>query len=195
MQRACLWPAAARRVAGCTGVPAAWAGKALPPPALPDARPRRLQDEVTRCYDSAMRQGLYDKQAYIAKNKAEYWAEASQAWFEATVRTDVTSGVRCKAELVQRDPDLARLMLRVYGDNAWVYMDSAPGKFRSAPPRGARMGVAEVRQRLGGGGGHGGPARPAAAGGAPQRGGLGGMLSSFGSKAKDKLAAFSRATS
>lgn len=153
-----------------------------------------LQAEIKRCYESAMRQNLYNKQAYIATNQAEYWAEGSQAWFEATVRTDVTSGVRCKAELVERDPDLSRLMLRVYGENDWVYMDSAPGKFRSAPPRCARMTVAEVRRRLAGG--HGGPARPsAAAGGAAAPGTLSGMLSGLGSKAKSKLAAFAREVS
>lgn len=81
-------------------------------------------------------------------NKQEFFAEATQAWFEATVRTDVTSGLRTKHELYQRDPELAAFMLRVYGSNDWVYPDTAPGKLRGQAPRGTRVTTAEIQKRL-----------------------------------------------
>ena len=50
--------------------------------------------------------------------------KSTQAWFEATVRTDVTDGLRTRWQLAERDPELAVLMLRVYGRNEWLYSDT-----------------------------------------------------------------------
>jgi hypothetical protein len=108
-----------------------------------------VQKEVETCYDNIMAKGVYDKDAYIAKNKDEYWAESTQAWFEATVRTDVTCGIRTKHELAERDPELAKLMLRIYGANTWIYPDTAPNKFRGKPPACTRVPPAQIAQRLG----------------------------------------------
>ena len=37
-------------------------------------------------YLHATKEGLYDRDCYMASNESEYWAEGSQSWFDATVR-------------------------------------------------------------------------------------------------------------
>jgi len=75
-------------------------------------------------------------------NAEEYFAEMSQAWFEATVRTDVTSGVITRKELKKRDPRLAKLMRTIWGNGRWRYLDDAPyhsfqaSKARRSPDHG-----------------------------------------------------------
>lgn len=49
----------------------------------------------------------------MMENADEYFAEASQAWFGATVRTDVNSGAHTRRLLQERDPGLAELLLQV----------------------------------------------------------------------------------
>ncbi|EFJ48643.1 hypothetical protein VOLCADRAFT_117556, partial [Volvox carteri f. nagariensis] len=96
---------------------------------------------VKRLYNKAYRSGLYDKGAYIMENEDEYWAEGTQAWFDATIRTDVTSGVNTRGQLQQRDPGLAALMARVYGDGSWRYPLDSPRPFRChhTPPEDPRQ--------------------------------------------------------
>ncbi|GIL51691.1 hypothetical protein Vafri_7630 [Volvox africanus] len=67
------------------------------------------------------------------ENEEEYWAEGTQAWFDATIRTDVTSGVNTREKLRQRDPGLAAMMTRAYGDGPWRYPCDSPGAFRMRP--------------------------------------------------------------
>jgi hypothetical protein len=69
---------------------------------------------------------------------------ASQAWFEATTRTDVTDGLRTRAEIADRAPHLAAFLLRVYGNNEWIYPDSAPKKLSGKVPKCARMPLANI---------------------------------------------------
>jgi hypothetical protein len=107
-----------------------------------------LQKEIHRLYAQARQRKTYKLDVYLMKNADEYWAEATQAWFEATVRTDVTDGVRTRWELAGRDPEVAALMLRVYGRNEWLYSDTQPGKFSHAPPACARKGLPDVEQRI-----------------------------------------------
>lgn len=49
----------------------------------------------------------------MMKNVEEYWAEACQAWFDATVRTDVNSGINQRQILQAHDPDLSLLLEEV----------------------------------------------------------------------------------
>lgn len=44
------------------------------------------QDEIAAAYQAAKAGGGYDPGCYMMANSSEYWAEGSQAWFEATVR-------------------------------------------------------------------------------------------------------------
>jgi hypothetical protein len=73
--------------------------------------------------------------------------------FEATVRTDVTSSLRTRQEVLNREPDLAKLMLWVYGGTDWLYPDSAPGPLSGgqAPPlRMRRVPVQQLKMQLAG---------------------------------------------
>jgi hypothetical protein len=63
-------------------------------------------------------------------NAEEYWAEGTQAWFEATIRLDATSGVITRQQVKARDPGLAAVMTNVYGDGPWRYQQDCPGCFR-----------------------------------------------------------------
>lgn len=47
------------------------------------------------------------------ENADEYWAEGCQSWFDATVRTDVNSGINTRPALKQHDPRFARLLTEV----------------------------------------------------------------------------------
>ncbi|KAG2498106.1 hypothetical protein HYH03_003864 [Edaphochlamys debaryana] len=89
---------------------------------------------IKQLYDAAYRAGLYDREAYIMENEDEYWAEGTQAWFHATIRTDVTGGVTTRDKLKARDPGLAAMMARAYGDGPWRYPHDSPGQFRERSP-------------------------------------------------------------
>lgn len=106
------------------------------------------------------------------------------------MRRDVTSTLRTRQEIVNREPDLARLMLRVYGDNEWLYPDSAPATLSGppAPPlQMRRVPLQRLKQQLNSGlgpvpGGNGvfstsgaGEGGTASAGGLPGLGSLGAM--------------------
>lgn len=126
-----------------------------------------MQAEVKQLHSNACASGRWDNSSYIMSNAQEFFAEATQAWFEATVRTDVTSGLRTKHELHSRDPALAAFMLRVYGGNDWVFPDTAPARFNRTPPTCARVPTGEIRRRLQGPGDAAAGGASAAAVGAP----------------------------
>lgn len=56
----------------------------------------------------------------IADEK-EYWAEGTQAWFNASIRDDVNDGINTREKLWKHDPDLSALLKEVYGKNKWRY--------------------------------------------------------------------------
>ena len=78
---------------------------------------------VRRCYDDAMARGLYAPGCYMGSCADEYWAEGTQSWFDATVRTDVNGGVNTRTKLRAHDPALALLLASVYGDGSWRFTD------------------------------------------------------------------------
>lgn len=52
----------------------------------------------------------------------EYWAEGTQAWFDASLRDDVNDGINTREKLWKHDPELASLLQDVYGKkNKWKY--------------------------------------------------------------------------
>lgn len=117
--------------------------------------------EEKRIFEKARASGNYNNKAYLMENSEEFWAETSQAWFEATLREDVTSGLRTKQEILDREPALAKLMLQVYGDTDWLYSDSAPRQLfckrgGHKPPQSAqKVPVMRIREQLGVNGGAG----------------------------------------
>lgn len=42
---------------------------------------------VCTAFEEARHSGLYQRHIYMMENADEYWAEATQSWFDATVRT------------------------------------------------------------------------------------------------------------
>lgn len=50
-----------------------------------------MEDEqrhsICTAFEEARKSGLYQKHIYMMENADEYWAEATQSWFDATVRT------------------------------------------------------------------------------------------------------------
>lgn len=52
-----------------------------------------LQEEIVAAYEAAAASGAYDSSCYMMANASEYWAEGTQAWFDATVREGASSWV------------------------------------------------------------------------------------------------------
>lgn len=80
-----------------------------------------LHTHILESYQAAMRNNLYEKTSYVASNPQEYWAEMSQAWFHATLRKDVTSGITTRETLMQHDPRLSAVMCKVWGHGSWRF--------------------------------------------------------------------------
>ncbi len=45
------------------------------------------REAVREAYEKAREDGLYKSDIYMMANADEYWAEGSQSWFDATIRT------------------------------------------------------------------------------------------------------------
>jgi hypothetical protein len=72
-------------------------------------------------YDSAIKAGKW-QHCYAAENYAEYWAEAVQSWFGTNRENDsLHNHVNTRQELIDYDPDVAKLCAEVFGDNKWQY--------------------------------------------------------------------------
>lgn len=77
---------------------------------------------LTAAYAEAMREGLW-KKTYAATNRAEYWAEGVQSWFDCNQSAnDQHNGVQTRAQLREYDPRLAKLLAEVFRDNDWRYV-------------------------------------------------------------------------
>ena len=79
---------------------------------------------VSAAYEDALASGELDNESYMMSNAEEFWAEGAQAWFHASNRVDVNCGIRTRAVLEQRLPDLAAVMRKTFGDGQWRYADS-----------------------------------------------------------------------
>ena len=78
---------------------------------------KRLQ----RAFKSARDAGLWDG-TYAGTNRQEYWAEGVQSWFDTNRQNDSQHNhVNTRAELKEYDPDLAKLLKEVFGDEPWRY--------------------------------------------------------------------------
>ena len=76
---------------------------------------------LKRVFDDAMEKGLW-KGKYAASNRAEYWAEGVQSWFDTNRPPDHDHNhVDTREELKEYDPDLAKLVEEVFGDKPWRY--------------------------------------------------------------------------
>ncbi|MDA7934082.1 hypothetical protein N9B65_03465 [Akkermansiaceae bacterium] len=72
-------------------------------------------------YKKAMARGLWASK-YAATNRHEYWAEAVQSWFGNNREPDHDHNhVNTRKELIEYDPEIAKLCAEVFGENDWVY--------------------------------------------------------------------------
>jgi hypothetical protein len=56
----------------------------------------------------------------------EYWAEATQSWFDCNRANDNEHGpIDTREKLKPYDPDIAKLLTEVYGDTPWRYIRPA----------------------------------------------------------------------
>lgn len=83
-----------------------------------------FQAKLDVLYKQAMDKGLY-KGDYAATNSGEYWAESVQAFFDCDRENDkVHNHVNTREELVEYDPNMAKLVqevFRITQDRDWRY--------------------------------------------------------------------------
>ena len=72
-------------------------------------------------YEAAMKKGLW-KTKYASSNRAEYWAEGVQSWFDTNRPPDHDHNhVDTRVELKKYDPGLAKMVAEIFGDRPWKY--------------------------------------------------------------------------
>ena len=80
-----------------------------------------FDDRLKTLYDAAVEKGLWEN-TYAITNKAEYWAEGTQSWFDTNrANDDQHNHVDTRDKLKAYDPALASLLAEVYGDKDWRY--------------------------------------------------------------------------
>ena len=80
-----------------------------------------FDDRLKIAYDAAVEKGLW-KDTYAITNKAEYWAEGTQSWFDTNrANDDQHNHVDTRDKLKEYDPALATLLTEVFGDTDWRY--------------------------------------------------------------------------
>jgi len=78
-----------------------------------------LADELTKAFNDAMAAGLWIG-TYASSNVLEYFAVATEAFFDFTRQPDSTvNHVNTRAELAQYDPELFTFMEKIYGNDSW----------------------------------------------------------------------------
>lgn len=64
-----------------------------------------------------------EKQCYAAKNRAEYWAEGVQCWYDTNRTMDHDHNhIHTREQLIAYDPLMARLCKDVLGDSDWRFI-------------------------------------------------------------------------
>jgi hypothetical protein len=64
-----------------------------------------------------------EKQCYAAKNRAEYWAEGVQCWYDTNRTMDHDHNhIHTREQLITYDPLMARLCKDVLGDSDWRFI-------------------------------------------------------------------------
>ena len=80
-----------------------------------------FDDRLKVAFDAAVEKGLW-KNTYAITNKAEYWAEGTQSWFDTNrANDDQHNHVDTRDKLKEYDPALAALLTEVFGDTDWRY--------------------------------------------------------------------------
>ncbi len=80
-----------------------------------------FDDRLQPMFDAAVEKGLW-KDTYAITNKAEYWAEGTQSWFDTNrANDDQHNHVNTRDKLKDYDPALATLLTEVFEDMDWRY--------------------------------------------------------------------------
>ena len=89
---------------------------------LVNGQPSRADVKVTRD-DKVLIVFGGPKQTYWALNKAEYWAEGVQAWYDTCRTMDHDHNhIHNRDQLKAYDPELAKLIADVLGDSPWRFV-------------------------------------------------------------------------
>ena len=80
--------------------------------------------DLSEAYRLAKEEGLW-KDTYAITNRAEYWAEGVQSYFDCNRIADPPNGIHNsignRSRLKAYDPRLFKLLDRVFGANPWRY--------------------------------------------------------------------------
>jgi hypothetical protein len=88
--------------------------------ALPAIDPT-FDERLQAAYKSAKARNLW-RHTYAITNRNEYWAEGVQCWFDNNRENDAAHCyVNTRAELLEYDPNLAKLCAEVLGEGSWRY--------------------------------------------------------------------------
>ena len=80
-----------------------------------------FDDRLKTTYNAAVEKGLW-KDTYAITNRAEYWAEGTQSWFDTNrANDDQHNHVDTRDKLKGYDPALAELLTEVFGNLDWRY--------------------------------------------------------------------------
>ena len=80
-----------------------------------------FDDRLKTTYNAALEKGLW-KNTYAITNRAEYWAEGTQSWFDTNrANDDQHNHVDTRDKLKEYDSALAELLTEVFGDKDWRY--------------------------------------------------------------------------
>ena len=80
-----------------------------------------FDDRLKATFEAAVEKGLW-KDTYAITNKAEYWAEGTQSWFDTNrANDDQHNHVDTRDKLKEYDPVLAALLTEVFDDTDWRY--------------------------------------------------------------------------
>ncbi|MEZ6067626.1 MAG: hypothetical protein R3B90_18385 [Planctomycetaceae bacterium] len=80
-----------------------------------------FDDRLKLTFDQAMESGLW-KDKYASTNRFEYWAEGVQSWFDTNRENDREHNhVNTRAEIIEYDPGLAKLLSELFGEGDWRY--------------------------------------------------------------------------
>lgn len=86
---------------------------------------RTFDRRLRAAYERARAAGLWSG-TYAMENHKEYWAEATQSWFDCNRQDDAEHGpVDTYDELLAYDPEVAALLAEVYGPVPWRYRKPA----------------------------------------------------------------------
>ncbi len=74
-----------------------------------------LSQKIEQAYLQAKKKKLYSESIYMMANSHEYWALATQAWFNAIHRRDVNDGITTRTAIMKHDPEISKILQKVYG--------------------------------------------------------------------------------